>query len=576
MPSDAPPPETALRPPPRRRLARFRPRLLDTLPGYTRRQALGDLGAGLTVGVMALPLALAFAIASGVSPEAGLFTAIVGGLLISALGGSNVQVGGPAGAFIVIVYGIVERYGLANLLVSTLLAGGLMLLMGLLRLGGLVRYIPISIVIGFTNGIAVLIALSQLKDLLGLQLGRLPADAFSQLRGLIGGLGDTDPATLALGLACLGLILGWPRVVALVRRGQPRLGNGLGLVPAQMVALLLGSLAAAGLALPVETIGSRFGGIPDHLPALHWPALSWAGARDLVIPTLTLALLGAVEALLCARIADQLATELPRHDPNQELMAQGVANLVVPLVGGLPATGTIARTMTNVRAGATTPVAGIVHALALLIVVLVAAPLAEDVPLAVLAAITFMTAIRLGEWHEFARLRQFAPSYRVILLGTFVLTVVFDLMVAVEVGLVLACVFFIWRMAALFEVQLAPQPAPGVALRRLYGALFFGASGKLEGLPDQLPPGCRVLVLDLQRLIALDSSGLAVLLQLGRDLTRRGIALWLVEAHPQPASLMRRGGLLDALGPERLQPDLAAVLARLAAAAPDAAAPSGR
>ena len=576
MPSDAPPPETALRPPPRQRLARFRPRLLDTLPGYTRRQALGDLGAGLTVGVMALPLALAFAIASGLSPEAGLFSAIVGGLLISALGGSNVQVGGPAGAFIVIVYGIVERYGLGHLLVSTLLAGGLMVLMGLLRLGGLVRHLPISLVIGFTNGIAVLIALSQLKDLLGLQLGRLPADAVSQLRALRAGLGDTDPATLALGLACVALILAWPRVVAAVGRRRPGLGAGLGLLPAQMVALVLGSLAAAGLALPVETLGSRFGGLPDQLPALHWPALDWRGARDLLIPTLTLALLGAVEALLCARIADQLAPELPRHDPNQELMAQGVANLVVPLVGGLPATGTLARTMTNVRAGATTPVAGIVHALALLLVVLGAAPLAEDVPLAVLAAITLVTAIRLGEWHEFLRLRQFAPGYRVILLGTFGLTVVFDLMVAVEAGLVLACGFFIWRMAALFEVQAAPEPAPGVALRRLYGALFFGASGKLEGLPDQLPPGCRVLVLDLQRLIALDSSGLAVLLQLGRDLARRGIALWLVEAHPQPASLMRRGGLLDALGPERLQPDLAAVLARLAEAAPDAAAPSGR
>ncbi|MBL0720761.1 STAS domain-containing protein [Piscinibacter sp. Jin2] len=573
MTPDAPSPAPAARPLPRLRLARFRPRLLDTLPGYTRQQALGDLGAGLTVGVMALPLALAFAIASGVSPQAGLFTAIVGGLLISALGGSNVQVGGPAGAFIVIVYGIVERYGLANLLVSTLLAGGLMVLMGLLRLGGLVRYVPISIVIGFTNGIAVLIALSQLKDLLGLDLGRLPADAFSQLRALAGGLGDTDPSTLALGLACLGLIVGWPRMVGLARRAQPTLGSGLGLVPAQMVALLLGSLAAAGLALPVETIGSRFGGIPDHLPTLQWPALSWAGARDLVIPTLTLALLGAVEALLCARIADQLAPELPRHDPNQELMAQGVANMVVPLVGGIPATGTIARTMTNVRAGATTPVAGIVHALALLLVVLVAAPLAEDVPLAVLAAITFMTAVRLGEWHEFARLRQFAPGYRVILLSTFVLTVVFDLMVAVEVGLVLACVFFIWRMAALFEVQLAPEPAPGVALRRLYGALFFGASGKLEDLPEQLPPGCRVLVLDLQRLIALDSSGLAVLVQLGRDLARRGIALWLVEAHPQPALLMQRGGLLDELGPERLQADLAAVLARLDEPLPGATPP---
>jgi sulfate permease, SulP family len=527
-------------------LHRFRPRALSLLHDYSRQRFLADLGAGLTVGIVALPLALAFAIASGVKPEQGLFTAIIAGFLISALGGSSVQIGGPAGAFIVIVYGIVQRYGLANLLIATMLAGMLLVAMGALRLGALVRYIPISIVIGFTNGIAVLIALSQLKDLLGLQIIAMPADFFGQLQALSAHLDSFNPVALLMGLACLALVLLWPR---LPRRFSQ--------VPGTVVALALATAATHWLALPLDTIGSRFGGIPRGLPSFVLPDFSWASAQQLVIPTLTIALLGAIESLLCARVADQMS-ELPRHDPNQELMAQGVANIVTPFFGGIPATGTIARTVTNVRAGATSPMAGIVHAMTLLLIVLVAAPLAAGIPLAALAGILLVVAWNMGEWHEFARLRRFSLPYRTILLGTFALTVVFDLTVAVEVGLVLACVFFIYRMSTLFRVEPVASDVPGAQVMRVYGSLFFGAVGKVEGLAETLPGSCRSLVLDAHQLISIDTSGLDALIQLQRTLARQGQRLVLCGLNEQPASLIARGGLAHALGPDGIHADLTA------------------
>ncbi len=434
----------------------FRPRLLSSLRGYDRERLVRDVGAGITVGIVALPLAMAFAIASGVKPEAGLVTAIVAGFLISALGGSTVQIGGPAGAFIVIVYGIVERYGLANLLISTMMAGVLLFLMGLLRLGALIRYIPVSIVIGFTNGIAVLIALSQVKELLGLSIDKLPADFFTQIAVLASHLGSFNPAAFVLGLACLGVVVLWPKSYGMpasgAAGGAPRLRRLAAHVPGTIVALALATAATLLFALPVDTIGSRFGDIPRTLPTLALPEFSWATVQLLVFPTVTIALLGAIESLLCARVADNM-TEYPRHDPNQELMAQGVANVASPLFGGIPATGTIARTVTNVRAGATSPVSGIVHALTLLMVVLVAAPLAAHVPLAALAGILMFVAWNMGEWREFAHARRYHLPYRLILFGTFVLTVVFDLTVAVQVGVLLACVSFIWRMGRLFAVR---------------------------------------------------------------------------------------------------------------------------
>lgn len=551
---------------PRLPLHRFRPRLLDTLEGYDGRRFAADAGAGVTVAIVALPLAMAFAIASGVQPEQGLVTAIVAGLLISLLGGSNVQIGGPAGAFIVVVYGIVQHHGFANLLIATVLAGMLLFALGWLRLGALIRYIPVGIVIGFTNGIAVLIALSQVRDLLGLRIEHLPADFFSQLAAYAGALHTLNGHALALGLACLAVLFLWPR---LFRPGsllpaallEHRTLRGAARMPAPVIALVLLSAAAALLEWPVETIGTRFGGIPRALPEMAWPSISWASAQQLLIPTLTIALLGAIESLLCARVADNLA-ELPKHDPNQELMAQGVANIVTPFFGGIPATGTIARTVTNVRAGARSPVAGIVHAFALLAIVLALAPLAVHVPLAVLAGILLFVAWNMGEWHEFKRLKRFAPGYRVILLGTFGLTVVFDLTVAVQAGLVAACVFFVWRMGTMFDVRplrFSSLP-PGVQAFELFGALFFGAVGKVEALPARVQEGTHAVVLDLHRLLWVDSSGIDALLQLYRALQRRGIALVLADVNPQPLGLIHQSGFDGVIGQAHIVPTMGQAL----------------
>ena len=542
-------------------LHRFRPRLLDALPGYGRPQFFADLGAGLTVGIVALPLAMAFAIASGVKPEAGLFTAIVAGFQISALGGSHVQIGGPAGAFIVIVYGIVERYGLANLLIATSLAGITLFLLGWFKLGALVRYIPVSIVIGFTNGIAVLIGLSQVKDFLGLTIDKLPADFFTQIAVLAHHLHTTNLAAVAIAAACLATVVLWPKsyrmdvapvgLLAKLKRAAAH-------IPGTIVALVVATIVTALLGLEVETIGSRFGGIPQQLPHFELPEFSWATAKQLLIPTITIALLGAIESLLCARVADNM-TELPRHDPNQELMAQGVANFVAPFFGGIPATGTIARTVTNVRAGAASPVAGMVHAFALLVVVLAAAPLALHVPLAALAGILMFVAWNMGEWREFARLKHFLLPYRTVMLGTFFLTVVFDLTIAVEVGLLLACAFFIVRMSSLFTVK--PHDGgslpPGVQVFELFGSLFFGAVGKIEELPARLAPDTRVLVLEMHRMISMDTSGLDALEQLHRVLHRQGIVLLLAEVNPQPLGLIQRSGFAATLGPDCIVPKVA-------------------
>ncbi len=553
----------------------FKPRLLSSLRGYSRATFTADLGAGITVGIIALPLAMAFAIASGLKPEQGLFTAVIAGLLISLLGGSNVQIGGPAGAFIVIVYGIVERYGLANLLISTMLAGVLLFVLGWLKLGNLVRYIPVSIIIGFTNGIAVLIALSQVKDLLGLPIAKMPADFFAQISALGQHIGAVNVYALAVGVITFAGLLIWPLIFnrtlklpsALVENPAGRVASRF---PGPIVALVTTTLAVIAFQLPVETLGQRFGSIPNSLPAFALPDFSWATVKLLLIPTLTIALLGAIESLLCARVADNLS-DLPRHDPNQELMAQGVANFVTPFFGGMPATGTIARTTANVRSGARTPVAGVVHALTILAVMLVAAPLALHVPLATLAGILMFVAWNMGEWREFGRLRHFNAGYRTIFMGTFLLTVIFDLTVAVEVGLVLACLVFIVRMSQLFSVSWLPEAPPGAVAARLYGALFFGAVGRIEDLASSLPAGTRVLVLDAQRLVTVDSSGLDALRQLRRELRRQNVDLNFVDLNEQPRSIMTRTGFLDELGPQHVFDSLAQAYAHAAQAASSAA-----
>jgi sulfate permease, SulP family len=368
---------------------------------------------------------------------------------------------------------------------------------------------------------------------------------------------------------CVAGLSLWPRLFKVgtpLPRAWPqtRAARLAARLPGPVVALVTLSVAAAWLDWPVQTIGTRFGGIPQALPAFALPEFSWETAKLLFIPTLTIALLGAIESLLCARIADNM-TDLPRHDSNQELMAQGIANIVVPFFGGLPVTGTVARTATNVRAGSTSPVSGIVHAALLLVVVLAAAPLALHVPLAVLAGILLFTAWNMGEWHEFARLRHFSAGHRTIMLGTFALTVVIDLTVAVEVGLVLACVFFIYRMSTLFRVQpfAAGELPPGVHVFELFGSLFFGAVAKIEELPAALPPGTRAVVLEMNRLISMDTSGLDALQQLHRTLQRQGIALVLANVTEQPLALIHRSGFDAILGADAIVPSVVdALLAR--------------
>jgi len=540
----------------------FRPRLLDNLIGYNRQRFIQDLGAGLTVAVVALPLAMAFAIASGLKPEAGLFTAIIAGFLVSAMGGSRVQIGGPAGAFIVIVYGILERYGLANLIIATAMSGVLLFVMGLVRLGSLIRFIPVAVVIGFTNGIAVLIFLSQIKDFLGLDVGNMPADFFGMVNALWLAAPGTSLPALGVGLASLSLIIGWQRLGVLL--GHRRVGRWMPSVPGSIVALVLATLAVQVLNLPVATIGSKFGGIPAALPHFEWPEFSWASAQFLVMPAITLALLGAIESLLCARIADGLIGD--RHDPNQELMAQGVANFITPFFGGMPATGTIARTITNVKSGATSPVAGMVHALVLLAVVLIAAPLANFVPLPALSAILLFVAWNMGEWRAFVHLRQFRMPYRITLLAVFVLTVVVDLTVAFEVGLLAAGLTFIYRISNLTrmepvtaqECSALTEDKSVIQAWRLYGAFFFGAVRLLERIEDALPPKTQLkaVVLDLKNVIYMDSSGAEAMQDFALLCANKNVNLVVCGLTHQPLDIALRSGLTTLLS-NRLAVDVA-------------------
>ena len=531
-------------------LVPFRPRLILALRGYNRAAFVRDVTSGMTVGFVALPLAMAFGIASGVKPEQGLITGIVAGLLISLLGGSRVQIGGPAGAFVALLYGIVDRYGVANLLVATMMAGGFLFIMGALRLGVLIRFVPVSIIIGFTNGIAVLIALQQVRDLIGLPIERMPANFFSQIKIIWETLPGLNPWAAMVALASLLILMLWPRWTS----GKPFVGK----IPASVIALILGTMAVVAFDLPVDTIGSRFGGIPARLPLPALPTLDWESARQLVAPALSIALLGAIESLLCARVADGMIDD--RHDPNQELMAQGIANLVSPLFGGIAATGTIARTVTNVRAGGRTPIAGIVHALTLAAIVLIAAPLASHIPLSTLGAILLMVAWNMGEWHAFEELKRFRLPYRTTLLSTFLLTVVFDITLAVEAGLILSCLFFIWRISTLTRVESvalpnesavtgSPEGLKTAGLWRIEGALFFGSIDKLEVLLEPTEPLPKLVLLDLTRLLYMDATGQEALDNLRRSIQRAGGRLVVIAASGSPLDLMKRSGFLDRLGP---------------------------
>ncbi|WP_153161476.1 SulP family inorganic anion transporter [Zoogloea sp. 1C4] len=543
----------------------FHPKLLDTLPGYDKAQFGRDVSAGLTVGVLALPLAMAFAIASGMTPTAGIWTAIVAGFLISALGGSRVQIGGPTGAFIPIIYGIVVEYGVQNLLVATMLAGAMLVAMGAFRLGSLIRFIPKTVVVGFTNGIAVVIFLAQIKDFLGLKIDHLPGEFFGKMKALITHLDTVDIPTVSLSVASIIVLLSWN---GLARRFKP-----LARLPGPLGVLVLATVANALFQFPVETIGSRFNGIPQQLPGFALPALSLETLGKLISPALTIALLGAIESLLSARVAD--ATIEDRHDPNQELIAQGIANLAAPLFGGFAATGAIARTATNVRTGGRSPIAGMVHALVLLAVVLVLAPFATDIPLATLSAIVVVVAVNMGEWHEFRGLRRFSLTYRTTLLTTFFTTVLFDLTLAVELGMVLAALFFIYRMSNLTRIErlplaelsmlpgfLYPDGSPRVVAYSIYGTLFFGAINKLETLLDPKQRHPEVVILELNHLVSLDTTGLEGLESLSKNLHKRGCALLLCNLNPQPESLITRSGFVDEIGPNNICGDIYSALAR--------------
>ncbi|MDQ5880122.1 MAG: sulfate permease, SulP family, partial [Pseudomonadota bacterium] len=524
-----------------------------------------DLASGITVGVLALPLAMAFAIASGCSPTAGIWTAIIAGLITSAVGGSRVQIGGPTGAFIPIVYGIVAVHGFGNLLGATMLAGIFLVAMGLARMGQLIRFIPVTVVIGFTNGIAVVIFLAQIRAFFGLQIDNLPAEFFARIKTLVAYAHTVDLPTLALASCCFIFLISYNRLaqhIAILRRA-----------PGPLAVLLIGTLVSFFFDLPVETIGSRFNGIPQELPNFGLPSLSIHDFGKLISPAITIALLCAIESLLSARVADSQIDD--RHDPNQELIAQGLSNIAAPLFGGFAATGAIARTTTNVKTGGRTPIAGIIHALVLLGIVLVAAPLASYVPLATLSAIVMVVAINMGEWHHFLELRRYSYNYRIILVATFLVTVLFDLTIAVELGMVLASLFFIYRMSELTRIErlpldeeaqeprfIYPDGTMRVAAWQLYGSLFFGAVNKLEELLDPHAGHPEVVILDMTRLVQLDTTGLEGLENLRDKLAKRGCTLLVCGLNSQPGSLLQRSGFLDHVGETNVAADLAKALER--------------
>ena len=540
----------------------FRPRLLDALKNYSAQDFAADLIAGLTVGIVALPLAMAFAIASGVPPQAGIFTAVIAGFLISSLGGTRVCIGGPTGAFIVILYGIFAKYGAENLAICTIIAGVMLVVMSLARLGTMIKYIPYPVTMGFTSGIAVLIFSTQIKDFFGLKVDKVPSEFIGKMKVFFEQAGTLQWPTVALAAASLAIILFWPK-------------NWQRRVPGSIVALLFGTLAVAFLPLPVETIGTRFGGIPQGFPQIHVPALSWDSIKHLIQPAMTIALLAAIESLLCAVVADGMVDD--RHDSNQELMAQGIANIVSPLFGGIAATSAIARTATNVKSGARTPIAGIIHALTLLLVILAAAPLAKFIPLATLSAVLINVALHMGEWHNFSRLPRWPRSDAAVFLAAFGLTVVIDLTVAVEIGLMLAAILFIKRASETTQItavdestetegshhSLVGKEIPnGVMVYRIFGAFFFGAADKLESALKRLKQEPEVLILRMRKVVAMDATGLNALEDLYERLHRKGKHLVLSAPHTQPLIVMEKAGFLDRIGRDNVSPHVEAALTR--------------
>jgi len=540
---------------------RLTPKLATSLKGYNLRTFSSDLIAGVTVGLVALPLAMAFAISSGLPPESGLYCAVIAGFLISALGGSKAQVGGPTGAFVVIVYGIAAQHGLNGLFLCTIMAGMMLVVLGLTGLGTAVKYIPRPVVVGFTNGIAVLIASTQIKDFFGLKIDKVPGEFLGRIESIASHFHTLSWTSTTLAAAALATV-----VVCM---------KFLKRVPGYIVALLFGTLVVVVFQLPVETIGTRFGGIPAGLPSFALPEFRSGMIMPLLSPALTVALLGAIESLLSAVVADRMSGD--KHNPNVELVAQGVANIVTPFFGGLPATGAIARTATNVRSGAKTPVAGMIHALTLLAVLLFAAPLAQYIPLAVLAAILLVVSYNMGEWREIPKLLKMSWATISVWFVTFALTVFADLTVAVEFGIVLAALMFIRKVANTTTVSqvtsedvddgrrhvLQGKHIPDyVTVFRIHGPFLFGATEKLSIILDHVDALTPVVILRLRNMTAVDATGLLALEELADRLHAKGRALILCGARPQPAKLMRQAEFERHVGHDNICPHIQAALDR--------------
>jgi SulP family sulfate permease len=544
--------------------ARFEPKLLTVLrEGYSAQQFLRDLLAGLQVGIVALPLSIALAIASGVRPEQGLYTAIVAGFLISLLGGSRVQIGGPTGAFIVIVYGVVQKFGYPGLAVATMMAGGILVVMGLARLGSVIKFVPYPVTVGFTSGIALIIAAAQVRDLFGLQLAAVPADFVEKLAAYAGNAATWSPWALGVGLATLAILVFFPRIT---RR-----------IPAPLLALLVATAAVQWFGIPVETIADRFGAVPHSLPRPAIPTLPWHAVRELFPSALAIAILAGIESLLAAVVSDGMTGG--RHRSNTELVAQGIANIASPRFGGIPATGAIARIALNVKSGGRTPIAGIVHALTVLAILIAFANAAGMIPLAALGAILLMVAYHMSEWRVFVRLFRSPRSDVLVLLTTFLLTVLVDLTVALQAGMVLAAFLFMKRMSDLSQAgyvrtmiggeAVDDRPAaemsdlpPGVEVFEVHGALFFGAVSKFNDAMRRVEKPPSVLILRLSDVLAMDATGLRAIEDVFDKARRDGTSLVLSGVHAQPMSVLARAGMLERIGEDNIAGDFAAAMAR--------------
>lgn len=546
--------------------AMYTPKLFTELRNYNRQKAMADLFAGVTVGVVALPLAMAFAIASGLPPERGLFTAIVAGFLISALGGSKVQIGGPTGAFVVLVSAVLTQFGYAGLAVCTLMAGVFLLLFGIFRLGGLIKFIPFPVITGFTTGIAVVIFSTQINDFFGLGIEEVPAEFVAKWGAYLHGLADLSWAATLLALGTVGLI-------AYLRIKHPKL-------PAMLIAMLVMSLIAAIFGLPVDTIGSRFGDLPRTLPSPSLPQIDWAQLPNFVQPAFTIALLAAIESLLSATVADGMIGG--RHRPNVELIGQGAANIGSVLFGGIPATGAIARTATNVKSGAKTPVAGIIHAIVLALILLLFAPLAKAIPLAVLAGILVVVSYNMSELKHFRSILRGPRSDAFILVLTFLITVLVDLTAAVQIGIVLAALLFIQRMANLANVEVITRELrgdagdiddpygigkrdipEGVEVFEVNGPFFFGMIDTFKNaLGRTTDRNLRVLVVRIRNVPMVDASALHALDDLHQRCKKDDTLLVFSGVHPHPRATFKKSGFFDQVGAENFQPDIDAALAR--------------